>query len=287
MTVWHLENCHFEADISATGGELIRLWDRRHKVDRLWQATPGVWNNSATQLFPVVGRLIHDGLWDDETFLPLAAHGFLRHQTFYCIDQQPDGVLLEAKASAGTLSFWPWQWRIQLHLTLHDDGVSLSQRVYNDDGQAFSYSLGWHPGFPLPVTQPGWQVEFAPAPVGGPFCTQDRTLSVPAKQPQIAVFHLTDSCFQSGAVYFSDCQQRQITVRSPEGRAVMRLETGEQEWLALWGVPGVDLLCIEPLAGTTDDPSFSGQLSDKRGLQRLAAGGSQAFDTRLRFAVDA
>lgn len=52
------------------------------------------------------------------------------------------------------------------------------------------------------------------------------------------------------------------------------MNTGDHPWLALWSVPGNDLLCIEPLDGTTDAPDFNGQLAEKRGSRWLEAGAS-------------
>lgn len=67
----------------------------------------------------------------------------------------------------------------------------------------------------------------------------------------------------------------------------MTLETAEYDWLALWGVPGADLLCIEPLAGTTDAPDFDGTVEKKRGIRLLAPNQNQRFSVKLRFTVDA
>ncbi|WP_345768703.1 aldose epimerase [Citrobacter amalonaticus] len=284
--IWRLENPRFCVDINAIGAELARIWDRQQNREQLWQALPGVWNNSATQLFPVVGRLIHNGLWEGSEFCALPDHGFVRHQPFRCVERRSDWLRLEAKATAQTLSIWPWQWRMQVTFSLTETGVHLCQQVFNDDVHPFWYSLGWHPGFSLAVTQAGWQVEFVSQPAHGPFYTRDRTLAIPENPPETRCFPLAKDCFASGAVYFGNCQQQRVIVRSPQGRIALTLETGQQPWLALWGVTGSDLLCIEPLAGTTDDPRFSGLVVNKRGMQSLAPGECQLFETRVCFAVD-
>lgn len=285
---WLLENSHFRAQVSPTGGELSALWDKRKGKHLLWQPDKGIWNNSATQLFPVVGRLIHEGLWQGQRFLPLPAHGFLRHQVFRCLDAQDDQLLLEACETEATLACWPWRWRVQLAVKLLDDGIRISQTVCNPDETAFHYSLGWHPGFALPVaTQSGWQVRFDGESVTGPLFTRNRTLEIPENPPLSCEFPLTEHCFQDGAVYFGNCRQRRLDVCTPEGAPVLSVETGAQDWLALWGVPGADLLCIEPLAGTTDAPNFAGQMAHKRGMHRLMPGEQKTFETRIRFAVDA
>jgi galactose mutarotase-like enzyme len=288
MSVWLLENDRFRVAVNATGAELSGIRDKFAGREWLWQPQPGVWNNSATQLFPVVGALVHQGLRVDGQFLPLPAHGFLRQQRFICIERNEDHLLLEARATPETLSVWPWHWRTQLRLTLHSDGLSVSQHVFNDDTQPFWYSIGWHPGFALPVaSETGWHVTFGGKPVRGAFPTNNRTLVTDGQNRTTTSFPLTETSFRDGAIYFGDCQQQQIRVCSPDGTTVMTFETAEHDWLALWGVPGADLLCIEPLAGTTDAPDFDGHAEHKRGIRQLAPGQSQVFSIRLRFAVDA
>jgi galactose mutarotase-like enzyme len=288
MNAWQLENDRFRIAVNATGGELSRIYDKFTSREWLWQPAPDVWNNSATQLFPVVGALIHQGLRVDEKFLPLPAHGFLRQQLFTCIERDENHLLLEARATSETLSIWPWRWRVQMRLTLHSDGLSVSQHVFNDDSQSFWYSIGWHPGFAIPVaSEPGWHVQFGEKGVRGPFPARNRTLVTEDQSRTTTLFALTETSFREGAIYFGDCKQQQVRICSPDDTTVMMLETDEHDWLALWGIPGADLLCIEPLAGTTDAPDFDGIARNKRGIRQLVPGESQAFAVRLRFEVDA
>ncbi|WMY76032.1 aldose epimerase [Buttiauxella selenatireducens] len=288
MTVWRLENERFQVEISETGGEISHIRDKRESREWMWQPRADVWNNSATQLFPVVGRLIHEGVWSEGQFLPLPAHGFLRRQPFHRINNNSDQLVLEARSTPETWAAWPWKWRVQVHITLHDEGLTFSQHIFNDDTRPFRYSVGWHPGFALPLaTETGWWVDFGEEGVNGPFPTRERTLEIKDATPLTTQFPLTSEAFQAGAVYFGGSQQRQIHIRRPDGVTVLTMETGAHDWLALWGVPGEDLLCIEPLAGTTDAPDFDGQIQHKRGFRQLMPGNKQTFDVRLRFAMDA
>ena len=287
-SVWKAENTRFQLHVAAEGGEIISLWDKRFCREWFWLPQKGIWNNSATQLFPVVGRLIHDGLWQEEHFFPLPAHGFLRQQHFACIEESVSALTLETRACESTLGVWPWHWRVVVQYELTDEGLVFSQTVTNEDETPFWFSLGWHPGFALPVAaEAGWSVRFGESGVSGPFATHDRTLVVPEVSARVARFSLGATSFNHGAVYFGECQNQDIQVCSPEGTPVLEMDTGERSWLALWGVPGADLLCIEPLAGTTDAPDFDGQVSHKRGMQQLAPGQSRTFTVRLRFPLDA
>lgn len=148
----------------------------------------------------------------------------------------------------------------------------------------FWFSIGWHPGFALPLAeQSGWETRFVNAEVNGPFTTYERTLALPDILPQISIYTLTKTSFSHGAVYFGNCQNQLIQVRSPVGKTVIEIDTGEHDWLALWGVPGANLLCIEPLSGTTDAPDFDGFINHRRGIQQLEPGNSRTYSVRLGF----
>ncbi|MGZ0800659.1 aldose epimerase family protein [Kluyvera ascorbata] len=275
---WRLENTRFRITVQAMGAELSLLWDSERQRNWMWRPLPGVWNNSATQLFPVVGQLIHNGLWQGERFFPLAAHGFLRHQLFTCIEQDDTRLVVEACDTAETREMWPFSWRVRITWQLLPDGIDVTWSIHNSGGEPWGYSSGWHPGFALPITQEaGWSVQFSPA-CHGPFVTHQRTLSIPEHPLTVAEFPLLPDSFSHGAVYFSPVDNSHWAVCSPDGRPQI-VFSGNQPWLALWGVPGADLLCVEPLNGTTDDPHFEGQITNKRGICWLSAG--EHHDHRL------
>lgn len=275
---WRLENARFRMVVQATGAELSLLWDNEQQRNWMWQPQPGVWNNSATQLFPVVGQLIHNGLWQGECFFPLAAHGFLRHQTFACVELGDTRLALEACDTASTREVWPFAWRIRITWQLCPDGIDVTWSVHNPGEEPWHYSSGWHPGFALPIAQEaGWTVQFKSTCIG-PFFTHQRTLQIPDQVLPVGEFTLLPESFSQGAVYFSLAENNHWAVCSPGGRPQIEFR-GNQPWLALWGVPGADLLCVEPLSGTTDDPHFNGQITHKRGMNTLTAG--ERHDHRL------
>ncbi len=282
---WHLENARFLMTVKANGAELSQLWDKDCQRDWIWSPQPDVWNHSATQLFPVVGRLIHNGLWQEERFFPLSAHGFLRYQAFECVEQDASRLVIEVSDSASTREAWPFAWRVRIEWALSDNGFSVVWRVMNRDRQPWGYSLGWHPGFALPVaSQPGWQVRFTRA-CSGPFATVERTLVIPDAPPDVTAFTLQRDSFANGAVYFNLPESARWVLCSPDGCEQI-VFSGSQPWIALWGVPGADLLCVEPLSGTTDDPLFDGQIAHKRGIQWLHPGEEHRHWVSARFPAD-
>lgn len=282
---WQLENAGFRITVKATGAELTLLWDKKRQRNWMWQPQPGVWNNTATQLFPVVGQLIHGGVWQETQFFPLSAHGFLRHHRFRCVAHEGTHLRLEAVDTPATREIWPFKWRVQIDWRLHEEGINVSWTVKNRDTQPWGYSLGWHPGFALPVArEQGWKVRFR-RPCPGPFPTVNRTLTIPESPPVVTIFPLQSTTFAKGAIYFAPGEGNHWAVCSPDDSEQIVFMTSSP-WLALWGVPGADLLCVEPLSGTTDDPQFNGQLSQKRGIQWLHSGEQHSHWLSVRFPAD-
>lgn len=285
--IFQAENTRFKLKIDTLGGEICSLWDKTLQREWIWQPKDGVWDRSAIQLFPIVGRLIHGGVWEGKTFFTLPNHGFLQYQPFSCLEAQGSKLVLEACASEVTRTPWPSTWRIIVSFELARDELVFQQQVINEGSESFWFSIGWHPGFALPlVKQSGWEVRFASRAVSGPFPTYERTLKIPEQLTQTSTFALTETSFCNGAIYFGNSQNQHIQICSPKGKTVVEMDTGEHEWLALWGVPGANLLCIEPLSGTTDAPDSDGLINHRRGILQLDSGQSRTFTVKLRFPLD-
>ncbi|WP_312982270.1 hypothetical protein [Atlantibacter sp.] len=284
---WTLENPRWRMAVSSQGAEMRLLTEKTAAREWLWTPDDKTWKSTAPLLFPVIGRLIHEGLWDDMKFYPLPAHGFLRHQTFSLLQHSPTTLRLISRATEQTLNVWPFLFSVQVDYQLLETGVRITWRVTNQDGKPLCFALGYHPGFALPVAnEPGWRVTFDDADVTGPFYTHNRTLSLAQNAGVVREFALMPETFCNGAVYFAECQGSRVSVVSPEGRTVLQCRLTNQPWIALWGVPGADLLCIEPLSGTTDAPDASGQQRDKRGMQWLAAGAVYQQQLDIIFPAD-
>ncbi|CAI1040250.1 aldose epimerase family protein [Serratia entomophila] len=272
---WTLENARLKLRVAALGAEMISLRSKAAAREWLWRPRQAAWQSVSPILFPVVGRLIHGGLWEEGQFYPLPAHGFLRHQQFSLVAQTAETLTVRAGSNAATRAQWPFEFGFEACWRLMENGVHIAYRVENTGARRFGFSLGSHPGFAVPIARrAGWRVVFSEPGVGGPFPTRERTLEVPANGARLTVFALSSDTFEQGAVYFSGCCRQTLSLVSPDHETVLQVRLGEHPWLALWSVPGQALLCIEPLDGTTDAPDFSGQLAEKRGMRWLEPGGS-------------
>lgn len=267
---WTISDGDCALTVAARGAETVSLI--LGGVERLWQPRPDVWSSVSPLLFPVVGRLRHGGLMIGDMVYPLDAHGFARRRRFRLLGLDDRSVTLVDDDDAETRALWPFAYQIQVVHRVTPLGFASTFQVANRGDVPLGFSLGAHPGFALPiVSRPGWAVRFSGEGCTGPHPTRDRLLEVTAA-PVCRSIALEAEAFRDGAVYFGAAAGRTVSVITPTGGEAMTLTLGGQSWLALWSVPGADLLCLEPLHGTTDAPDASGRLTDKRGILWLAPG---------------
>ncbi|KMK81440.1 aldose epimerase family protein [Pectobacterium brasiliense] len=286
MNTLTLSNTQLTLQVHPNGAEMRSLTDAQREW--LWQPGDTGWQSTAPLLFPVVGQLVHQGVYHYGKHWPLPAHGFLRHQRFTVVEQRQEALHLRCHDTPETLAMWPFRWQLDVQYELHDRRVAVRYRLVNTDDNTQWFSLGSHPGFAIPIGQESdWHVHFSPARCRGPWPTHQRTLTVNdvAPAPIADVLPLTSETFANGALYFSHAEQQIIDVISPSGTSLIQLCTDMHPWLALWSEPGADLLCIEPLFGTTDAPDFTGELRHKRGIVALQSG--ERFECSFNFTVNA
>ncbi|TKI03957.1 aldose epimerase family protein [Martelella alba] len=288
MTILTLDNRMLTLSVRLQGAEMCGLTENAAGRSRHWLWRPGEtgWQSSAPILFPIVGQLRHNGVYYAGQFWPLPAHGFLRRQPFTLVEQRKDRLRLCCSDSEETRRLWPFRWGLLVAFKLYDRQVCVTYRLTNRGDTPLWFSLGSHPGFALPIHRyPGWKIGFHSPACRGPWPTYRRTLAIAADAdtPRVSELPLSDETFRNGALYFSRAEQQRLDIIDPRGHTALRFNTGDHPWLALWSQPGADLLCIEPLFGTTDAPDANGQLQHKRGIQQLSAG--DTFYCRYSFTV--
>lgn len=286
MDTLTLSNALLALKVHPKGAEMQSLQDANREW--LWQPGYTGWQSTAPLLFPVVGQLVHRGMYHNGQHWPLPAHGFLRHQDFTVVAHHQAHLHLRCRQTPETRAMWPFDWQLDVNYRLEGNRVLVHYQLCNTDNQPFWFSLGSHPGFSLPIGhESGWQVRFSSTRCKGPWPTYQRTLVVSheASAPVAGSLVLTPETFAQGAIYFSQAEHQTIEVISPTGINTLQFHTGLHPWLALWSEPGSDLLCIEPLFGTTDAPDATGEWQHKRGIVLLESG--NRFECGFDFAIRA
>ena len=85
MTI--LENDSLLIQVKDKGAELTKIFDKKNRIEHLWQADPNIWGRHAPVLFPIVGQL-DGGTYEinNQTF-KMSQHGFARDMFFEIKEQ--------------------------------------------------------------------------------------------------------------------------------------------------------------------------------------------------------
>ena len=77
-TKTRLENESLLLEVAAHGGELSRIYDKKHQREVLWEGTPSIWGRHSPILFPFIGKLFEGKYRFQGKAYEMTAHGFAR-----------------------------------------------------------------------------------------------------------------------------------------------------------------------------------------------------------------
>ena len=250
------------------GAELVSL--AKGGVEYLWQADPAVWNRSAPNLFPFVGKL-NGGVYryEGKTY-PMTPHGFARDMPF-ALSKRTDTYLQFALSDTDeTRKVYPFPFLFEITYTITGSTLTQTWRVTNTGTSTMYFSLGAHPGFVCPP-QGGnftdcWirfsgskKIERVTAhTINTDGLVQERTDSYALSDGGVQI---TDDMFSHDALIFENSGIRAVTLLDKSKKEFVRVDF-DTDIFGLWSPQEkrAPFLCIEPWYGRCDRAGFSGEL---------------------------
>ena len=267
-----IESSRLRATVKLLGAELNSLFDKQENHEYIWTGDPEVWKGQAPWLFPFIGKL-NGGVYKvgDQTY-EMPSHGFASKKEFVIESIKPDSVTLCLPATSETLPVFPWRFRIWIKYQITDENLTVSCSVTNEDSKDMYFSLGGHPGF---IAEPGDTLVFDP-------CEKlsVRRLKMPehllnegAYGEFIGEIPLSGDLFKDDAMLFEAPVSEKCTLKRINGKNIT-LDYGKVTWLGIWSRARADLkyVCVEPWFGVDDEVGFTGDVSEKTGIERLLPG---------------
>lgn len=259
------------AQVDSLGAQLRSL--QLDGVEYLWDASDP-WNWSAPVLFPLISGLPGDQLQHNGQRYGIPSHGFARRRQWAVLD---DGRF-ELAASAATREQYPFEFRLQLAVTV-TDRLTVTHEVHNDGDEPLPFLLGGHPAFrwPLPGATGEHSVSWQH---GGESMRQAVGGLRPGRLPSPAVdgrLTLQKQYFAEDALLFDDLAPKRVTYTAP-GAARVTMEYDDFSVLGVWSKSqGADFVCLEPWTGYPAPQGFDGDITTLPGIELLAAGESRRF----------
>ncbi|WP_207695038.1 aldolase 1 epimerase LacX [Enterococcus sp. DIV0212c] len=291
MTV-QIENEFLIATFAEDGAELISLKSKKNDIEYIWQGDPAFWGRHAPVLFPFVGRLKDDKYTYENQTYPMGQHGFARDSLFEVVEHGPELVSLSLKSNKETKKVYPFDFELIISYTLEENNLVVHYQVENTGNNDMYFSIGGHPAFNVPLEQnltfDDYYLSFAPKksrtqiPLVGPFADfEHKTLG----QTNTSL-DLRRKLFENDAIIFETKGANTFTIETDESPHSISLSYTDMPYVGIWSPyqKEAPFVCIEPWCGIADEVSTTGNLVDKKGINKLAS--SEIFKTQYTLATN-
>lgn len=274
-----------EFKIANHGAELQSL--RKDGKEYIWHGDPKYWGRRSPILFPMVGKVFGGVFRVDGKEYPMGQHGFARDSEFVF-----DGE--RYVLSGCPLEKYPYKFELAVRYRTEGNRFYACWEVLNCDTKDIHFQIGAHPALMLPdyheedpvhgylqcfdaegrpVLQPmlshgldGGYLTELPAPVPMPV-DADGLLPITADTFAIDTFML-----EHGSV-------KSVALLDKEKKPYLRVGSDQTEAYGLWAPhkPGCPFVCLEPWCGITDVYGYTGDISGRTYIHRVAPGGKYTF----------
>ena len=272
MEVVSLKNEVINARIALLGAELIELSTLTGE-NVLWEKDDTIWNRTAPNLFPIVGRLLNDTYTWNEKEYAMRQHGFARDQYFKIIDQSATSVTLQLTSNASLLEIYPFLFELEICYSISGNKLHIEYKTRNLGLDTLPYSIGGHPGFALKDKLSNYTLQFSNAfqaerclIVGNFYSGETKTMNI---EP---VFPLDFRLFASDALVFKQPSFQSVTLAHTTKGKLVTVHFESLDAIGFWTKEHAPFFCIEPWWGWADSLSNDGNLTNKEGMHWLNAG---------------
>lgn len=271
-----IKSDHLAVAISEKGAELQSI--QLNTLEYLWQADSNYWAKHSPVLFPIIGEL-RDGkyIFDNKEY-HLPRHGFARDKIFDAKQTSETSAVFTLRSNAETLAVYPFQFIFQLQYEIKQHTLYCSYIVQNVNERDMYFSVGGHPAFRVPLNEnlqyDDYVLAFDKDSTLQRFLldsglTNDKTETVALDDKKL---HLKSSLFYNDAIVLKHIGSNQIKLYSEKDKHGLKLMFEGFPYFGIWAAKDAPFLCLEPWCGIADTIHHNYQLTDKEGINQLAAG---------------
>lgn len=306
-----LENNNLKVTISDAGAELISVWDKSRNAERIWRGDSAVWGRHAPILFPFVGKVAGGKYSYKGREYKMTSHGFARDRQFELVSEDGGSVTHVLRWNEESLTVYPFEFALYVKHSLENAdsrSVKVEWRVVNEaveGGEDMLYGIGGHPAFTFPrgvkPVDCSLRIYGGTAAVNGnnisdnvAICralryrlldtagcidmSQEYVLDMPESCARI-----TENMFDKDALIVPDNQVNHIELLDAAGKAYVTMDCQGFPYFGIWSKEVDEFICLEPWYSVADVAGCDGNIENKAGMQRLAAGDSREYAYTITF----
>ena len=267
--------------VSNKGAELVSVKNAVTKTEYIWDGDPEYWERRAPVLFPIVGELKDDTYRYNGKEYHMSRHGFARDMLFTKSAETDDQIWFVLDANDETKKKYPFDFHLAIRYRLRGPILEVRWVVENRDKVPMYFSIGGHPAFKCPLSngesQTDYYLGFDMEGRGNPkYRNVGRQGLCESKENELPLEHgcyrIQKNTFKKDAMIFEK-QTTRVYLMNPDRRPYVTV-TFASPYFGIWSPTDkqAPFVCIEPWYGRCDDEGFSGELSEKAGIQCIEPG---------------
>jgi galactose mutarotase-like enzyme len=209
----------------------------------------------------------------------LNRHGFAREQEFQLVESTYTSLSFQLNSNAQTKAVYPFDFLFEVTYSLQENKLQVTFIVENTGQDDLLFSVGAHPAFAVPFEKglkyEDFYLEFNQLENEGRWPLSEEGLIETAPIP---FFHeqnklaLKKELFYKDAIVLKNLNSDTISILSHNTSHGVKVQFDGFPYMGIWAAKDADFICLEPWCGVADTIDASGNLEDKEGIQRLAAG---------------
>ena len=274
-----IENEKLRIAISSKGAELQQIIDKQTGLEYLWSGDPAYWGKKSPVLFPIVGTLKNDCYDYQGKSYHLSRHGFARDMVFSVEAQSPTSIVFTLNSNETTLINFPFEFEFRISYHLLSNSLQVAYGVTNCSTHDMFFSVGGHPAFKLPLVDgtnyDDYFLEFNEKETSPRWPISKEGLIETVPEPLLVdttILPLNKELFSKDALVFKNPSSSVVSIKSKKTEHGLDFDFSGFPYLGLWAAKGADFVCIEPWCGIADSVNANQQLTEKEGINKLAAG---------------
>lgn len=278
-----LENQNLLVEINAWGSELARIYDKTHDREVIWDGDPKIWNRHAPILFPFIGKSYENQYRFQGKTYSITSHGFARDKEFAPVSRTENEVWYQLESSPETIEVYPFPFILMAGHRLEGRTLKVMWKVKNTGDTPMYFMIGGHPAFKTPkgCTVHDFTLDFHCAgkkdalhyqsPNGDGYQDEALSGSLALEEGKVPV---TPGFFSKALTYiFDEGQVEKVSLLLPGKEPYVTVRCAGIPYLGVWTVEATHpFICLEPWYGRCDRDGWQGELTDRDGVVKLAAG---------------
>lgn len=286
-----LENEFLCVEIVESGAEVTRIYDKEHETEVLWNGDAEFWKRHSPILFPNVGKTWKNTIRINGREYPASQHGFARDTRFQCVRAEQDTAVFRMRSTEKTKKVYPYEFELYIGYRLSKKELNVEWKVKNCTEEKMYFTIGGHPAFAF-AKEGEVKTDYCLKFPGKEELTYLRLdletgTGVPDQTGTMKLEHgchpLNEEMFAVDTFVFDGGQIEEAWLCRKDGTPYAGVRCEGFPNFGIWSPAGAPFVCLEPWCGRCDNYGFSGDISEKQGINCVEGG--KTFEKRYQIVV--